>query len=86
MNLLKSNCMVNQTALTKLEKLEKEVLKLKKGGEFKLPKKLISLKGILKGVKITEKAIEKAKNLYLKKLKYKCTTLPIPRIFVVFNK
>lgn len=61
--------MTNQTVLAKLEKLEKEVLKLKKEGEFKLPKKLISLKGILKGVKITEKDIEKAKKSLFKEVK-----------------
>jgi len=61
--------MGNQTTLTKLEKLEKELLKLKKGGELELPKKIISLKGILKGVKITEVDIEKAKKSLFKKVK-----------------
>lgn len=52
----------------KLEELEKEILKLKKGGGFKLPLKIISLKGILKGVKITEEDIEKAKKSLFKEL------------------
>jgi len=58
----------NQEVLIKLEKLEKEILKIKKGVKFKLPKKPISLKGILKWIKISEKDIQKAKNLYSKKL------------------
>jgi len=61
--------MKNQEVLTKLEKLEKEILKIKKGSEFKLPKKSISLKGILKGVKITEKDIQKAKKSLFKEIK-----------------
>jgi len=61
--------MKNQEILTKLEKLEKEILKIKKGGKFKLPKKLISLKGILKGIKITEKDIQKAKKSLFKEIK-----------------
>jgi hypothetical protein len=58
--------MKNQHTLTKLEKLEKELLKIKKGDELKFHKKIISLKGILKGIKISEEDIQKAKNLYLK--------------------
>jgi len=61
--------MGNQTTLTKLEKLEKELLKFKKGAEFKFPPKIISLKGILKGVKITEEDIEKAKKSLFKEAK-----------------
>jgi len=61
--------MADQTTLTKLEKLEKEVLKLKKEGIFELPPKLISLKGILKGVKITEKEIKEAKKSLFKEIK-----------------
>jgi len=61
--------MANQTTLTKLEKLEKELLKLKKEGGFKLPKKIISLKGILKGIKITGEDIEKAKKSLFKEIK-----------------
>jgi len=57
--------MKNQKVLTKLEKLEKEILKIKKGSGFKLPKKPISLKGVLKGVKITEKDIQRAKKSLL---------------------
>lgn len=61
--------MNEQTILTKLEKLEKELLKLKKGGNFKLPKKTVSLKGILKGIKVTEKDIKKAKKSLFKEIK-----------------
>jgi|GEM_PF-1551613 len=57
--------MKNQKVLAKLEKLEKEILKIKKGSEFKLPKKPISLKGILKGVKIAEKDIQRVKKSLL---------------------
>ncbi len=60
---------MNNLTLAKLEKLEKEILKLKKGGTFLGPKKIISLKGILKGVKISEKEIEKAKKSLFKKIK-----------------
>lgn len=59
--------MKNQEVLTKLERLEKEILKIKKG-EGLLFKKPISLKGILKGVKITEKDIKKAKKSLFKKI------------------
>lgn len=61
--------MSNQTALTKLEKIEKELLKFKKGGVLKLPKKIISLKGILKGIKISEEDIKKAKKSLFKEIK-----------------
>ena len=61
--------MKNQKVLAKLEKLEKEILKIKKGSEFKFPKKPISLKGILKGVKITEKDIQEAKKSLFKEIK-----------------
>ena len=61
--------MRNQEVLTKLEKLEKEILKIKKGSEFKLPKKPISLKGILKGVKITGKDIQEAKKSVFKEVR-----------------
>jgi hypothetical protein len=60
--------MTNQT-LTRLEKIEKEILKLKKGVGFGLPKKIISLKGILKGIKITEKDIKEAKKSLFKEVK-----------------
>jgi len=58
--------MVNQAVLEKLEKIEKEILKIKKGAGFEFPKKLISLKGILKGAKIKEEEIEKAKKSLFK--------------------
>jgi len=56
-------------SLEKLEKLEKEILKLKKRGNFGLAKKIISLKGILKGVKIKEEDIKKAKKSLFKEIK-----------------
>lgn len=55
------------TYQTQIEKLEKEILKLKKG-DFGLAKKLISRKGILKGVVITEEDIEKAKKSLFKNI------------------
>ena len=55
--------MKNQKVLTKLEKLEREILKIKKGSEFKLPKKPISLKGILKGVKLLRRIFRESKIL-----------------------
>lgn len=60
--------MNNQAAITKLEKLETELFKLKKGGIFKLSKKNISLKGILKGVKISGEHIKKAKKSLFKEI------------------
>lgn len=50
----------------KLNKIEKELLKIKKSYS---PKKIISLKGVLKGVKISEKDINKAKKSLFKKIK-----------------
>jgi len=61
--------MKNQQILTKLEKLEKEILKIKKEAMLKFPKKIISLRGILKGVKISGKDIQKAKKSLFKKVK-----------------
>lgn len=67
--------MPNQTTLIqtkyqqKLEELEKELLKLKKKGGNKFPSKTISLKGILKGIKITEEDIRKAKKSLFKEIK-----------------
>ena len=59
---------MNQAAVTeKLNKLEKEILKIKKGG-FGFSQKPISLKGIFKGVKITKKEIEKAKKSLFKEV------------------
>ena len=52
----------------KLGKLEKEILKLKKGASFDFPPKIISLKGVLKGVDISEKDIETTKKSLFKKL------------------
>ena len=67
--------MANQIILDKIEyqqklkTLEKEVLKLKKGAGFNSPLKVISLKGILKGIKIVEKDIEQAKESLFKEAK-----------------
>lgn len=52
----------------KLEELEKEILKLKKGGIFEFPPKIISLKGILKGIKVTEEEIRNAKKSLFKEI------------------
>ena len=56
--------------LHKIESIEKEVMDLKLSVLKKLtpsPQKIISLKGILKGIEISEKDIEKAqKSLYSK--------------------
>jgi hypothetical protein len=49
--------------------LEKEILKIKKGGKFEFPKKIISLKGVLKGIKISEKDIKKAKKSLIKEIR-----------------
>jgi len=64
--------MANQTLtpikyIQKLEKIEKEILKIKKEGIFILPRIPISLKGILKGVKISEKDIASAKKSLFRK-------------------
>ncbi|MBU2219250.1 hypothetical protein KKG15_02045 [Patescibacteria group bacterium] len=64
--------MANQTLtpikyIQKLEKIEKEILKIKKEGIFTLPKIPISLKGILKGVKISEKDMTSAKKSLFRK-------------------
>ena len=53
----------------KLDKIEKDLLKLKTEGGFGLPKRTISLKGILKRITITEKDIEQAKKSLFKGLK-----------------
>jgi len=61
--------MKSQQILTKLEKLELEILKMKKGTIVRIPKKLVSLKGILKGVKVSEKDIQRAKKSLFKEIK-----------------
>jgi len=59
----------------KLDKIEKDLLKLKTEGvsvclnALGLPKRTISLKGILKGITITEKDIEQAKKSLFKGVK-----------------
>ncbi len=52
---------INQNYLIKIEQLEKELVKLKKGKGYNVFKKPFSFKGVLKGVKISFKDIEKAK-------------------------
>ena len=64
--------MTNQTLTPikyaqKLEKIEKEILKIKKGGILILDKIPISLRGILRGIKISEKEIASAKRSLFKK-------------------
>jgi hypothetical protein len=61
--------MKSQQILTKLEKLEQEILKMKKGTIVKIPKKLVSLKGILKGVKVSEQDIQRAKKSLFREIK-----------------
>lgn len=53
----------------KLAKIEKEILILKKGGVLKYSQTPISLKGILKGIKVTEKDIQQAKKSLFRKIK-----------------
>ena len=53
------------TYVEKLEKLEKELLKLKRGSK-QSQLAPISLKGIWKGVRVSEKDIEKAKKSLFK--------------------
>ena len=67
--------MSNQATLTKaeyqqkLEKLEKEVIKLKKESVLGFTSKIISLKGIIKGIEISEKEIAGAKKSLFKEIK-----------------
>ncbi|KKU19155.1 MAG: hypothetical protein UX30_C0017G0002 [Candidatus Saccharibacteria bacterium GW2011_GWA2_46_10] len=65
---MKASATYKTDILHKIESIEKEVLDLKLSVLKKLspsPKKIISLKGILKGIEISEKDIEKAqKSLY----------------------
>ena len=66
--------MNNQSTLTQTEyqqkigKIEKEILKLKKGAGFEFSKKIISLKGIFKGISINEQDIKKSKKSLFKEL------------------
>jgi hypothetical protein len=61
--------MGSQQILTKLERLEQEILKMKKGTIIRTSKKLVSLKGILKGVKVNDKDIQRAKKSLFKEIK-----------------
>ncbi|MBU2579098.1 hypothetical protein KKA09_03210 [Patescibacteria group bacterium] len=56
--------------IKKLENLEKELLKIKKGERLFFLKKPISLKGILKGIKISLKDIEEAKKSVFGKVEF----------------
>lgn len=55
--------------IEKLNKLEKEILKLRKEGVRKIPQVFLSLKGILKGVTIMGKDIEASKKSLFKSTK-----------------
>ncbi|MBI3335350.1 MAG: hypothetical protein HY001_02530 [Candidatus Portnoybacteria bacterium] len=50
------------TYIEKIGEIEKELLKVKKGGVFPLVKAPISLKGIFKGINVTAQDIKKAKD------------------------
>ena len=52
--------------IKKLEKIEKEIFQFKKSAGFGAGKIVVSLKGILKGVTITEKDIKGAKKSLFK--------------------
>lgn len=63
--------MNSQTAtITKLEKIENEILKLKKGSFLSLSKKTISLRGVVKNVEITDQDIEKAEKSLFKEITF----------------
>ncbi len=55
--------------LKRLDRVEKDLLKLKKESGYGMPKHSISLKGILSGIEITDKEIEQAKKSLFKQLK-----------------
>ena len=57
----KINTQIQSKQIKQLEKIEKELLKFKKDAGFGPGKIVVSLKGILKGVTITEKDIKEAK-------------------------
>lgn len=61
-----SQIIINSQYQQKLAQLEKEILKLKKGAGFHFAKKIISLKGLLKGIDITERDIKAAKKSLFK--------------------
>ncbi|OGK11713.1 hypothetical protein A2954_05330 [Candidatus Roizmanbacteria bacterium RIFCSPLOWO2_01_FULL_37_12] len=56
----------NQNYLIKIEQLEKELVKLKKGKGYNIFKKPFSFKGVLKGVKVSLNDIESAKKSLFK--------------------
>jgi len=61
--------MKGQQIITKLEKLEQEIIKIKRAATIKFPKKVISLKGALRGIKVSEKDFQKAKKSLFKNVK-----------------
>lgn len=66
---MNQNIVLQQEYISRIEYLEKEILKLKKGEGKGFFKKPISLKGIIKGVKISVKEIETAKESLFRKIK-----------------
>ena len=57
----KINIQVQGKQMKQLEKIEKELIQFKNSAGFGAGKIVVSLKGILKGVTITEKDIEEVK-------------------------
>jgi len=60
--------MTTQTLIKKINKVEKELLKIKRGGKLPIFKNPVSLKGVLKSAKITEEDIKKIKKYAYKKV------------------
>lgn len=52
----------------KIDKIEKDLIQLKRGSTFQFPKASISLRGILKGIEITNQDIQAAKKSLFKKI------------------
>jgi len=60
--------MTTQTLIKKINKVERELLKIKRNGKLPIFKNPVSLKGVLKGAKITKEDIEKANKSAYKKV------------------
>jgi len=58
--------MTTQTIVKKIEKVEKQLFELKQGGWFGFAKQPISLKGVLKKIKISDKDLKSAKKSLFK--------------------